>query len=172
MFLGRFPVPALGGPMWLKHCKYCIRMRSPMLGKGSTLDQFWTAFGSLLGHFWHRLSLNGCPCGGLENHAILGFGFGSPCFTRVHAGQSRLGGGSALIRIISNLQCAQQTHLSAWRHGGGYICICENLWEKSTGNLCIVAQTRLAYTFRPQKMNKARYRCAYIRTSIPIYIYI
>ena len=75
MFLVRFRVPALGGPMWLKHCKYCIRMKSPMLGKGWTLDQFWTTFGTLLGHFWHRLSLNGCPCRGLENHAILGPGW-------------------------------------------------------------------------------------------------
>ena len=92
MFLERFRVPALGGPMWLKHCKYCIRMRSPMLGKGLTLDQFWTTFGTLLGHFWHRLSLNGCPCRGLENHAILGSGFGSACFTRLQQVQRLLGG--------------------------------------------------------------------------------
>ena len=83
MFLERFRVPALGGPMWLKHYKYCIRMRSPMLGKGSTSDQFWTTFGTLLGHFWHRLSLNGCPCRGLQNHAILGSWLGPPCSIRV-----------------------------------------------------------------------------------------
>ena len=72
MFLVRFRVPALGGPMWLKHSKYCIRMKSPMLGKKLILDQFWTTFGTHLGHFWHRLSLYGCPCRGLENQAILG----------------------------------------------------------------------------------------------------
>ena len=93
----------LGGPMWLKHSKYCIRMRSPMLGKGSTLDQFWTTFGTLLGHFWHPLSLNGCPCRGLENHAILGSRLGPPCSIRVTR-VNRFWGGSALIRIISNLQ--------------------------------------------------------------------
>ena len=51
MFFIWFRVPAVGGPMWLKHSKYHIRMRFPMLGKGSILSQFWTTFGTHLVHF-------------------------------------------------------------------------------------------------------------------------
>ena len=103
--------------MWLKHCKYCIRMRSPMLGKGLTLDQFWTTFGTLLGDFWHRLSLNGCPCRELENHAILGsnlalhVGIGPRGF-------SRFWGGLALIkniRIYNAINKRIQCLAARWR---------------------------------------------------------
>ena len=51
MFFIWFRVPAVGGPMWLKHSKYHIRMRFSMLGKGSILSQFWSTFGTHLVHF-------------------------------------------------------------------------------------------------------------------------
>ena len=52
MFLIWCRVPLVGRTMWLPYSKYCIRMRFPMLGKGSILDQFWNTFCTLLEHFW------------------------------------------------------------------------------------------------------------------------
>ena len=76
--------------MSLKHCKYCIRMRSPMLAKRSILGQFWSPFGTLVGHFWHRSSSKGCPCRGLENHAILRSGLGQPRFEATWSGEGKM----------------------------------------------------------------------------------
>ena len=74
MFLIWFRVPAVGGPMWLKHSKYYIRMRSPM----SVMEHIWETFGTLLA----PIVVN-YLCRQLENHPILGSGFGSPCLMRL-----------------------------------------------------------------------------------------